>query len=530
MRINVLGWVHNPSTLTSKLSEYAKRAFDIVVSALGLALLAPFFCLIAFAIKRDTPGPVFYRGPRIGRGGRLFLILKFRTMYENKTSYAGPRVTAQGDTRITPLGQWLRNTKLNELPQLWNVLKGDMSLVGPRPEDPEFTKTWPRNVWNEVLSVRPGITSPASVQYVDEEKLLAGVDVSQVYLKELGPDKMRLDQLYVRYRSFWLDLDTVFWTLIAVIPRFNAYKPPENLLFFGPVAHLARRYINWFVLDTLVVFAAISFTSAVWRIYEPLNIGWPRAIIAALVFSLTFSVTGSLLGVNRIGWSRARFRDLFDLLPAWGIATILVLFGNLVMDSRTEAFPYGIMVGSSALALAGFVLMRYRSRVLLVFADWVAKYFPHTQAIRERVLIVGPEIAVQHISWLLDHPMNSRKFRVAGFIDDDLRSQGMRIYGSKVVGTTRDIISVVEKLDIGLIILADPDLFLKQNLYLLRLCQRTRAKVVVLPDIIEAISSLTKQTLKIPEPGETGALQNEWVCGRCLIRQAQTGELLRESD
>jgi len=128
-----------------------KRGFDIVVSALALVLISPILGFIALAIRHDSPGPVIYRGPRTGRGGKTFKIYKFRTMYENPQSYSGPQVTAHDDPRVTPFGHWLRDTKINELPQLLNVLKGDMSLVGPRPEDPTITQSWPRKVKEEVL-------------------------------------------------------------------------------------------------------------------------------------------------------------------------------------------------------------------------------------------------------------------------------------------------------------------------------------------------------------------------------------------
>lgn len=520
MRIDSISRENYSPGVTTKISDFAKRVFDITASFLGLCLLAPFLAMLAIVIKKDSPGPVFYRGVRIGKEGKPFFILKFRTMYENGKSYAGPRVTAHDDSRVTQLGRWLRDTKLNELPQLWNVLRGEMSIVGPRPEDPEFAKTWPREAWNEVLSVRPGITSPASVHYIDEEKLLSTENVSQIYLEKFSPDKMRLDQLYVRYRSFWLDLDTILWTFLTIILRFKAYTPPENLLFLGPITRLARRYLNWFAIDTIVTFTAFTFTSMVWRIYEPLNIGWPRAMAAVLVFSLLFSLTGSLLGVNRIGWSKARFSDIFDLLPAWGIASSLIIIANWFISIHTQAFPYSIIGGASVLALTGYILVRYRSRLLITFAQWLGKFFPHAQAIRERVLIVGPEIAVQHISWLLDHPANIRKYRVIGFIDNDFTRQGMRYYGKKVVGTTQEINKIVEKYDVGLIILADPDLFLKQNLNLLRLCRSTPAKVVVLPDLIEAINCLAPHPLRITDPTCVEENSDEWVCNLCLFRRA----------
>ncbi len=174
-----------------------KRAFDILVSSLGLILLSPFLLPVAILLRRESSGPILFRGPRLGRGGKPFNILKFRTMYERPETYNGPRVTAKGDDRITPLGHWLRGTKLNELPQLWNVLIGDMSMVGPRPEDPEIAKTWPAEACIEILSIRPGITSPASVLYRDEENLLPAEETMDTYFREILPDKLRLDLLYV---------------------------------------------------------------------------------------------------------------------------------------------------------------------------------------------------------------------------------------------------------------------------------------------------------------------------------------------
>jgi lipopolysaccharide/colanic/teichoic acid biosynthesis glycosyltransferase len=195
----------------------AKRAFDIVMAFIGLFFLWPFFIYIAYLIRRDSPGPAFFWGSRMGRNGKPFKMLKFRTMHERPESYQGPLVTSQDDDRITPLGHWLRDMKINELPQLWNVLRGEMSFVGPRPEDPEITKTWPEESFKEILSVRPGITSPASILYHDEEKLLSQANVMGDYFKSILPDKMRLDRLYVRHRSFFADIDTIFWTLAILV-------------------------------------------------------------------------------------------------------------------------------------------------------------------------------------------------------------------------------------------------------------------------------------------------------------------------
>ena len=193
---NVVSFV--PDMKKSPLFNLLFRARDIFIASVGLIFLSPLFVFIAIKIKRDSPGPVFYRGPRVGKDGVPFKILKFRTMYENSASYQGPRITGENDSRVTKVGSWLRETKLNELPQLWNVLTGDMSLVGPRPEDPEIAKTWPQELRREILSIRPGITSPASVLFRDEETMLSSDFLMETYLGAIQPNKLRLDQLYVR--------------------------------------------------------------------------------------------------------------------------------------------------------------------------------------------------------------------------------------------------------------------------------------------------------------------------------------------
>lgn len=237
-------------------NDAIKRILDIIISSLGLLTLAPFFAYIAIIIRRDSPGPVFYRGIRLGKGDKPFFILKFRTMHEEAASYDGPPLTAQDDRRITPLGKWLRDTKINELPQLWNVLIGEMSLVGPRPEDLGLAAAWPSDARTEVLSVRPGITSPASVLYRNEEELLSSKTLMATYLGDIMPSKLRLDQLYVRHRSLWVDMDVLFWTFIVVMPFLKHIKLLKKYLFRGPFSRLLRYYAieNQSECDSLIAF------------------------------------------------------------------------------------------------------------------------------------------------------------------------------------------------------------------------------------------------------------------------------------
>lgn len=188
-----------------------KRAFDVVLSALGLLLLAPVLLLLGIWVKLDSPGPVFFRQERVGRCGQLFRIYKFRSM---RPDSAGPQITVGEDARITRSGRFLRAYKLDELPQLVNVLLGDMSMVGPRPEVPRYVALYPPDVRAEVLSVRPGITDLASVQYRSESALLgASSDPQSTYVHVILPAKLALCQRYVRERSFWLDLRIIAMTL-----------------------------------------------------------------------------------------------------------------------------------------------------------------------------------------------------------------------------------------------------------------------------------------------------------------------------
>jgi lipopolysaccharide/colanic/teichoic acid biosynthesis glycosyltransferase len=178
------------------------RAFDVAVSLAALAFLSPLLALIALAVKLTSSGPIFYRGPRVGRLGADFSILKFRTM---RSGAAGPSITRAADPRVTPVGRFLRRWKLDELPQFVNVLRGEMSLVGPRPEAPEYVLLYSAEERN-VLRVRPGITSPASLRYRDEESLLTGEEWRDEYVNRIMRDKLRIDIEWLGRRTFVSDL------------------------------------------------------------------------------------------------------------------------------------------------------------------------------------------------------------------------------------------------------------------------------------------------------------------------------------
>ncbi|MBM3702948.1 MAG: sugar transferase [Actinobacteria bacterium] len=206
------------SMSTKILYSIAKRAFDISCALIGLIILSPIFLICIILAKFQSPGPAFYRAKRVGRYGSLFLMYKFRTMVVNAASM-GSSLTTYKDPRITKIGNFLRHTKLDELPQLLNVLKGDMSIIGPRPEAPIYVKYYTEEQ-QRVLSVRPGIAGPAQLENRDEELKLKGQsDPEQYYITQLLPEKLNIDLNYIENRSFLLDLKVIFKTIWAVIKR-----------------------------------------------------------------------------------------------------------------------------------------------------------------------------------------------------------------------------------------------------------------------------------------------------------------------
>lgn len=194
-----------------------KRIFDLFFVIPGLLVLLPVFTFVSLWIKTDTKGPVFFRQMRVGKAGKLFSIFKFRTMVVNAESL-GAKITVGNDSRVTKSGLFLRKYKLDELPQLINVLRGEMSLVGPRPEVPEYVEYWPADLRELILSVSPGITDYASIEFRDENKLLGVVgNPVETYISEIMPIKLAYYVRYVRERSVFLDFWLVLKTIASIL-------------------------------------------------------------------------------------------------------------------------------------------------------------------------------------------------------------------------------------------------------------------------------------------------------------------------
>jgi lipopolysaccharide/colanic/teichoic acid biosynthesis glycosyltransferase len=198
-----------------RLDAAVKRALDVTAAVLMLIALLPLIAVVGLLVRLDSPGPAFFKVRRIGRHGRELLMLKFRKMHDDATGIA---LTTHADDRLTRIGAFLAKSKLDELPQLWHVVRGDMSLVGPRPETADFVAHH-RGEYDEILSVRPGLVGFSQIAFVTEGRILDAEDPLSHYVSAILPQKVTLDIMYARRRTLALDLKILAWSLVAVLLR-----------------------------------------------------------------------------------------------------------------------------------------------------------------------------------------------------------------------------------------------------------------------------------------------------------------------
>ncbi|GIW39881.1 MAG: hypothetical protein KatS3mg076_0458 [Candidatus Binatia bacterium] len=392
----------------------AKRVFDVLVAAVGLVLLLPLFLLVALLIKLDSRGPVFFRQKRVGRDGKLFEIYKFRTMVDGAYRM-GSRLTAKRDPRVTRVGQVLRWFKIDELPQLINVVRGEMSLIGPRPEDPYFVQFYtPRQ--RKVLSVRPGIVGPSQIEGRDElESYPEGiVDTERYYIENILPEKLERDLRYVEEATFFGDLKLLLRGLWVTVV--GAIK----------TKYLWRRRRRIALMAADVVLSALSFLAAYLVRFDftlPRN-PW------FLVYPLLLLVVVRPVALLYFGAYQAilKYFALWDLMALFRAVTV----GSLVVAGLTflgglQNFPRSVVVIDWALAL--FLLGGFR----FALRSWVRRHPRGRRQEKEKVLIVGAGVGGEQIARaLLEDP--SVPYEPAGLIDESPERWGSMIHGVKILG------------------------------------------------------------------------------------------------
>jgi FlaA1/EpsC-like NDP-sugar epimerase/lipopolysaccharide/colanic/teichoic acid biosynthesis glycosyltransferase len=393
-----------------------KRLFDILLSALGLIVTSPLLLLAALAVRLGGRGPVFYRQERVGRGLVPFQMFKFRTMIVD-AERCGPGVTVRNDSRVTRVGRLLRETKVDELPQLLNVLRGDMSIVGPRPELARYVRQFEPE-FRDILRVRPGLTDLATLVYRREAELLDGdADPEAKYVREILPEKLRLARAYVERASFWSDLTLVARTVLALVY-------PANTLdrVFG---RLARHHGAWALIAQLLA-AVLAQGLALLLRFDGVP---PRPVLELALRALP------LLVVARLAWLRAfrLDRDLWRFLGPGETANVtaavalgtLTFWGLEALLFRGAGYPRTVVVLDGLLCGALWLGMRAVRRL----HSGLRRGMPSTR----RAIVVGPEDAVARL--LLELlGREPRTHHAIGLIVDTPRGEGLCVHGIPILG------------------------------------------------------------------------------------------------
>ena len=430
-----------------------KRALDILFSLSGLVIFAPLFAVIALAIKFSSKGPVFFRQERMGMGFKPFFIHKFRTMRTGAET-EGLQVTFSGDARITRLGAFLRRYKLDELPQMVNILKGEMSFVGPRPEVRKYAEMF-RDDYSELLTVRPGITDPASLSYVREEDSVALSSASEdVYVGQILPEKIKLSKLYLRRAGTVNDLRIILKTVLsswgrAARPGPAAPKKNASICLYGRIKNIVLRQRRLaFALLLLVQTATANYLAFILRfesLLPQVELGHfityiPLLLAIRLFFHLRAGLYKSL-------WRYAGIEDLVDILwtsaagEAIFMAAIQFIFGD-------KGYPRSIYV----IDFLVFVSISGGTRLLIrIFNEYMS-----SEAALKKVFIVGAgdagELMVRHMKT----NGNRNSYDPVGFIDDDTYKKGLSIHGVPILGPKEHLPQLIKKHHPDEILLSHP--------------------------------------------------------------------------
>ena len=468
----------------------ASRIFDIIISLMGLLILLLMLPVIAVFIKMESPGPVFYAGRRVGKGGKLFKMYKFRTMYETPQPL-GVSVSPHGDPRVTQVGLWLRRLKLNEFPQFYNVLKGDMTLVGPRPETLDMAEKYPPEA-QKIFSVKPGLVGPNQILGRNEEELYPrDVDPAKFYLDEILPHKLPVDLQYIETKSFFRDVKYLFQGVW--------------ITFTGAISrqHLMDNTTQILMLATDTVCCLASFTLAHLIRYETFS---PDALTASFLQILPLTVLTRIPLLFYFGGYQTllRYLSLRDLLRVF--KAVLVGSMLLVIFSYFSGLLFIKIVRTSTYARGVFVIDWLCLTMMLIGYRVVLKTL-HQRFNKEegnggpqRVALIwgSGEEGVWCLRYLAQ--CQDPRYYVLGFIDDDVSLQHKRIEGYRVLGDRHHLEMLAHLYRVQELFVAMTEVHPKRLDQIKKLCQSLN--IVLLRFVPRTVQEIVPAS---QEEAETGA-------------------------
>jgi FlaA1/EpsC-like NDP-sugar epimerase/lipopolysaccharide/colanic/teichoic acid biosynthesis glycosyltransferase len=494
------------------------RPFEFAVSVIALIVLGPLVLIAMAAVALTSGYPVFFRQTRVGRRGRPFVLYKLRTMDSGRK---GLGVTLKGDSRITPLGRLLRQTKIDEVPALWNVVTGDMALVGPRPEVPAYVDLNATD-WQKVLMVRPGLTDPVTLNLRNEGKLLADVvgDPEDFYLKTLQPLKLSGYIEYQEKRSWWSDITIIFQTILCVaLPswapvQWNQQQIDATLVTAAggnartmrsaSISHTWTPMRLWstriltrqtqFCLDLIILSAAFIFAYLL-----RFDFVIAPADIRTGLFQLPFVVVIQLAvlmitGVYSFIWRYVGISEIRSFVSAavWSAFPLIIARMELGEAHQVWRVPYSIIIVDAMIAFGAVLGLRVLRRVVYERYERSPKRPSLSRATRQKVLLIGAGRA----GVVAAGQMMERKgmgLEVKGFVDDDVNKQRAVIQGIKVLGTTHDLPRLVRELGIDHVIISISQASRNNFRRILDICEEIPVKVRIIP----ALSAILQGDVRI---------------------------------
>jgi FlaA1/EpsC-like NDP-sugar epimerase/lipopolysaccharide/colanic/teichoic acid biosynthesis glycosyltransferase len=495
------------------------RVLEFLIALVGLVILSPIIGLCCLATLITSRGPVLFRQKRVGLAGKTFQLFKLRTM---RPSNGGPEVTAADDARVTIVGRFLRKAKLDELPQLWNVLKGQMSLVGPRPEVPRYVDQQ-NDSWRFILRAKPGIADPITVRLRNEEQLLIQLNGNreEFYLQKLQPYKLRAYEQYLRHRNWLTDIRVLSDTIFAVL--FPARFPPPTLEEIAGVAfnqtaasdngHLARSVESpaktiasriqssrllarqsQFALDVLAL--AGSFSLAYLLRFEfaipPKEL---RAAIMQLPFAIVvqFTILG-LTGVYSFIWRYIGMAEIRTFFKAAILAFVPLLVCRLALpDAGFTALklPLSVIFIDTVFAFGSVLCLRVARRALHEAVVKARELSTGHAEPKKPVFLIGAGKAGMIAAREIINAGNSN-LSIKGFVDDDPNKLGTVINSVRVLGSTEDLPWLVREYAIDHVVLAIPKATRSQFRRILDICEQIPVKVRVMPGLFEILQGTVK--------------------------------------
>jgi len=449
-----------------------KRAFDLTVSVIGLVALFPLFAVIAWLIKRDSVGPVFCREDRIGKNGSVFRIILFRTTVAETARDSLGRL--REDPGITRFGRRLRRSRLDQFPALINVVRGEMSLVGPHAETPATVASYsPLHL--RLLAIRPGMASPASLANPRHE--LNGSD-APAHSEAKAPDRLTLELRYLYRRGFWTDLRVIVATVRSAFGT--------DSIAFQRILRTVRRHVFWILLDVPVV--VVGFSAALFlRLldFRPSEVsdyagGLTRYMVPLVILYLAMN---AVFGVHRRIWRFATAADVRPILGASFVATAIALGVDIYSGSFGPRFlPLGVVALGGFFSACGMVLVRYRSHLLF---GWSTKN--RNGQSEKRAIIYGAGDAGQHLALRLLKHDAAEEYELVGFADDDPRKRGQRIHGLAVLGGRHELANIVDRHTVDLVIIAMNNVRGPDLRQILAAAQKTSAQIRIVPSVFEVV-------------------------------------------